>query len=217
MLWLNVTFGKERHEAPVLKKLLFQQLIIFTIINTCVQLLKLFVRAHNDAEVNAAVVSIALIWSTLPLGFYGVTSNNRGALSAYVMYGMLVAGCRITYLVVTVTTVSMSCQYSQRALQGCRQADLSCLDHSNCSHIDIKNYNDHRLPGSPFCEAWGNNLCPHVLWTQDTFGFATYRIILLLLDTLTGYFPLYLAHLYLLRINASERAMGYVKHLKSDP
>ena len=199
MLW-SVVCGENRVPWQTLKDLFVKQLVLFTVLNTITAGVQLYRRWHwSEADRDAIYVAVSLVYSMLPLGAYSMYKNNAGAFSAFVTYGCFISSARVAYLVLTVIMVALSCQQQQRLFQGCQAAVpvLGCLNDDSCTRSDLDKYNSF---ANKSCDAWGTNECSSMPLTYTTLGFAPYRILFLLIDVLTAYFPLYTAYLLLLRL-----------------
>eukprot|EP01059_Diplonema_ambulator_P031512 TRINITY_DN5802_c0_g1_i1.p1 TRINITY_DN5802_c0_g1~~TRINITY_DN5802_c0_g1_i1.p1 ORF type:complete len:322 (+),score=92.61 TRINITY_DN5802_c0_g1_i1:117-968(+) len=200
-LFMKVLFSSPRASLLDMRRLLMMQLFIFTFLNSCNAGYKFILGIHHNVnEKNAIIVSLCLVWSMIPPGVYALYYNNRGMLSVYIMYGMFVGCARVAYLVIAITMMAVSCQFEQVEFNGCKEAsvELLCLQNSTCHRHDITAYND--LHPDHHCLAWGTDDCDTAPLTQNSLGFEWYRVSVLIVDIFTAYVPLYLAYLYLLRL-----------------
>ncbi|KAJ9464331.1 hypothetical protein DIPPA_02514 [Diplonema papillatum] len=201
-IFVKVLASTKQSTLEDLRKLLLAQLVFFTSLNTMFAGFKLVKHNHhNIPERNMILVSVALVWSLVPLAFWAMKTQNRGLLALYAIFGVWVGCGRVAYIVASICLTAASCQFEQISFGGCSGTPLTCLEYSTCTSGDIDAYNQYATVP---CLAWGSDQCANVPETQTTMGFGFFRIVMLLVDIVTGYMPLYVACLLLCRIEAFD-------------
>eukprot|EP01060_Flectonema_neradi_P013381 TRINITY_DN20144_c3_g2_i1.p1 TRINITY_DN20144_c3_g2~~TRINITY_DN20144_c3_g2_i1.p1 ORF type:complete len:274 (+),score=50.60 TRINITY_DN20144_c3_g2_i1:55-876(+) len=179
-----------------------RQLVIFSIINTTLAMINLFVQDNSAIEEGAIIVSLVLVWLTFPMGLLGAMRENSGVLALYIVFGILCGACSTVLSIVAAATVAISCQSEQLSFRGCKAAlgGLPCLEFSNCTSSMIEDYNTL----FPDCDAWGTDDCKNAPDTLTSLAFLGERLFLLILNVFTSCIPVYFAILFFMRLEASR-------------
>ena len=209
MLLFDILFGKERASISQLRKMLMQQICIFTTLNTITAIVSMTTNDMNYAERSAVVIGIILLYTSVPFGFYGAYRENGGVVSFFVMYGLLSGAARTVLRIVCTVMVASSCQMEQNSFMGCylpslpdAPVHLSCLSTSSCTGTDLSQYNSQRPADLRRCDAWSVSDCSNSPDTQTSMGFSGIKIFYLIWDVATACMPVYIAFLFLLRFEA---------------
>eukprot|EP01064_Diplonema_japonicum_P034951 TRINITY_DN73_c0_g1_i6.p1 TRINITY_DN73_c0_g1~~TRINITY_DN73_c0_g1_i6.p1 ORF type:complete len:232 (+),score=34.93 TRINITY_DN73_c0_g1_i6:40-735(+) len=195
-----------------LRRFLLENLAISTLINTMIETVPLATAEKSDAERNAAIAGVILLWTTIPFALWGILRENRGMLAVYVLYGLLAGVGKVMLTVVATVMVAASCQVGQSFFQGCSLAvdELPCLANSTCSRDMINAYND---VANVMCEAWSTDDCSDAHTARTSMGFTMFYVIMVILQIFGTIIPVYFGFMYYTRLEIVEPVVslaGYI-------
>eukprot|EP01064_Diplonema_japonicum_P034944 TRINITY_DN73_c0_g1_i16.p1 TRINITY_DN73_c0_g1~~TRINITY_DN73_c0_g1_i16.p1 ORF type:complete len:225 (+),score=26.80 TRINITY_DN73_c0_g1_i16:40-714(+) len=192
-----------------LRRFLLENLAISTLINTMIETVPLATAEKSDAERNAAIAGVILLWTTIPFALWGILRENRGMLAVYVLYGLLAGVGKVMLTVVATVMVAASCQIGQSFFQGCGFAvvdELPCLANSTCSRDMINAYND---VANVMCEAWSTDDCSDAPSARTSMGFTGFAIVVLIINLFTSIIPVFFGFIYYTRLESSDAVQEY--------
>eukprot|EP01064_Diplonema_japonicum_P034938 TRINITY_DN73_c0_g1_i1.p1 TRINITY_DN73_c0_g1~~TRINITY_DN73_c0_g1_i1.p1 ORF type:complete len:225 (+),score=45.96 TRINITY_DN73_c0_g1_i1:76-750(+) len=197
-----------RLDAADLRRFFLENLMIATFMGTAYSGFLYLTADRADAEVFADVMGLALLWTTVPFGVWGVVKQNRGILAVYVLYGLLAGVGKVMLTVVATVMVAASCQVGQSFFQGCSLAvdELPCLANSTCSRDMINAYND---VANVMCEAWSTDDCSDAPSARTSMGFTGFAIVVLIINLFTSIIPVFFGFIYYTRLESSDAVQEY--------
>eukprot|EP01064_Diplonema_japonicum_P034275 TRINITY_DN7058_c0_g1_i1.p1 TRINITY_DN7058_c0_g1~~TRINITY_DN7058_c0_g1_i1.p1 ORF type:complete len:240 (+),score=46.90 TRINITY_DN7058_c0_g1_i1:61-720(+) len=191
----------KRLETEELRYFFMENLIFSYIINTSIVLILHATTDKPEGVRDAETAGLVVLWSAVPFAVYGITRENRGVVSVYVLYGLLAGMGKVLLTVVSTVMVAASCQVGQGFFKGCDTAVLSCLSDSRCTRDDIGAFNQ---ASNVSCEAWATEDCSDAPSSSTAMGFSGLAIFGLIMQLFTSIIPVYFALIYLVRMEVHE-------------
>ncbi|KAJ9458827.1 hypothetical protein DIPPA_04145 [Diplonema papillatum] len=218
-LVVDVVFGNRMASIEELRRMLLFQLCLFSVLNIIVASVNLGTRDITGAERTPIITGMLLLATCVPFGFRGAWTRNAGMLSFFVLYGVLAGAARTVTRITGSVVVSVSCHIDQASFRGCIVQELPCLVNSTCASTVLREWNAGRdtAVNPHSCEAWGYDECRNIPDIEGIhLGITDLSLAFLIVDIFTSCLPVYVAYLYIVRLESHRAATHQTADLSSE-